>query len=373
MAQASRKRRVLVIAHSFIEKAGVDVYTENLFKHLCLIDSSTTYILVVNEVSRNYFRIDAPNVEFAQPSRMLNSAVGKIVWYTFFAWKFIRDHRIDLVFNNTATGNYVITGVSVVSCLHDLAEFHFKDKYSGWKVLYRKHICLNMNKLLTKHFIAISENTKKDMVRFLRIKENKITVIPNGADHLTDVVPASVPPAEDYLLYVGRLDPYGKNVLKLIDAFKTVCEKYVDLHLYLVGNKARGYEMVEYKIRETGLAARIKMFGYVDDASLAALYAGARAFVFPSLYEGFGLPVLEAMKFGVPVICSGTSSLPEVGGDAAEYFDPDSERDIAAKILSVLDDPGKSARLSAAGPPRYALFNWEACARATCRVLELVT
>ncbi len=366
------KVSILVTAHSFIEKSGVDIYTENLFKYLSRINPDITYLFIVNKVSVDYFYIQSENIQFIQPSKMLDNQVGKILWYTFLAGRFIRKNGISLVFNNTATGNFIIArNVPIISCLHDLAEFHLKNKYSAVKIFYRKYICLNINKLVTDQFIAISENTRADMIKYLHIKSEKINVVYNGVNHLMDAGKSiSAISERSYLLYVGRLDPAGKNLLRLLDAFRIITDAHPDMYLYLVGNSFRGSEMVFERITVLGLQKKVKLFGYVDELTLSSLYLNADLFIFPSLYEGFGFPILEAMKFSVPVVCSNTSSLPEIGGEAALYFNPYNTENIADTIEKVLQNSELRESLQKKGPDRYRMFTWEKCAAGTYKVLE---
>lgn len=351
----------------------MDVYTENLFKHLVKNDNEIEYIFIVNNISSKYFRGVNDNIKYVYPSRMLDTPVGKILWYILFVRAFIKKNNIDLVFNNTATGNFILTKiVPVVSCVHDLAEFYIKNKYSFWRMIYRKYICLKINKYLTTHFIAISENTKMDIVKFLKISSNNITVILNGANHLNKNSEDSIETDQakgKYILYVGRLDPFGKNLLNLIDAFKILVDRNNNIKLYLVGKEARGTNLILQKINDLSLNENVHISGYVNTDKLISLYKNALVFIFPSLYEGFGFPILEAMKYGIPVVCSNASSLPEIGGEAAVYFDPFTFSDIAEKINLVIENNKLMQELSSKGKIRYQLFKWENSAYETSRII----
>lgn len=220
--------------------------------------------------------------------------------------------------------------------------------------------------------IAISDCTRRDAVRLLGLARSKIDVVPLGVDHgvfhphaSTDL--ASVTNGEPYLLYVGETDA-RKNVGALIGAFR---ELSVDgLHLVLAGGSERSVERLRARYPETGDAS-IHLLGPVDVKTLAGLYAGATAFVFPSLYEGFGLPVLEAMACGAPVICSPVSAMQEVAGDAALFADPDPAA-LARAIERVASDATLRADLRGRGLERAASFTWastrdgilDACRRA---------
>jgi glycosyltransferase involved in cell wall biosynthesis len=177
--------------------------------------------------------------------------------------------------------------------------------------------------------------------------------------------------AQRYLLYVGTVQP-RKNLERLIDAFALVADRpeLAGVQLVIAGGRGWLSEGVERRAAERGLAGRVRLSGYLPDADLPALLSGALAFVFPSLYEGFGMPVLEAMACGAPVLTSTTSSLPEVADDAALLVDPSDTAAIAAGIARLAADGGLRADLYARGLARAAAFTWDRCARETLAVLR---
>ena len=221
-----------------------------------------------------------------------------------------------------------------------------------------------------ERIICISENTRQDLLERFRIPEERVVVTHLGYDRLDpggrtakDLVGEA-----PYLLYVGVRNIY-KNFLGLARAFANSQWLSANFRIVCFGGGTMGQE-------ERGT---LSGFGLSDsqvthlsggDETLAALYAGAAAFVYPSKYEGFGIPPLEAMSLGCPVIASNTSSIPEVAGDAAEYCDPEDPESIAGAIERVLQSEGRRRELIALGRVRCALFSWERCARETLRVYE---
>jgi glycosyltransferase involved in cell wall biosynthesis len=173
--------------------------------------------------------------------------------------------------------------------------------------------------------------------------------------------------AKPYVLFVGTLQP-RKNIVKLIEAFSLLKEK--DIQLVIVGKKGWLFEEIFQAPEKYGVPDRIKFLDFVGDEDLQSLYKNALCFVLPSLYEGFGLPVLEAMKFGCPTVISDTSSLPEVGGDAAVYFDPQSADDIAEKLGKVISDEKLREEMIKKGYNQVKKFSWEKTAKETLKVLE---
>ena len=171
----------------------------------------------------------------------------------------------------------------------------------------------------------------------------------------------------DYILFVGTLQP-RKNIERLVEAFSKLKNK--ELELVIVGKKGWQYEEILAAPSKFGVSERVKFLDFVENKDLPSLYKNALCFVLPSLYEGFGLPVLEAMKFGCPVLTSNVSSLPEAGGDAAIYFDPTSAEDIAKSLQLVINDEGLRKEMIKKGYNQVKKFSWEKTAKETLKVLE---
>jgi glycosyltransferase involved in cell wall biosynthesis len=227
------------------------------------------------------------------------------------------------------------------------------------------------------HVITVSESARRQIIETYHVPEAKISAIPNGLgpgakavakdEARKELAALGLPLERPYLLAVGNLQP-RKNLVRLIHAFRTLVEsRRTDVDLVIVGpQRYRAEEVLQAAAGAAG--ERIHFTGYVTDRQLAACYSGSTAFVFPSLYEGFGLPALEAMAHGVPVACSDVDALREVCGDAALLFDPLSIDSIANAIDKVLGDSDLRERLSKAGIARAARFSWERSAQLTLEV-----
>jgi alpha-1,3-rhamnosyl/mannosyltransferase len=225
--------------------------------------------------------------------------------------------------------------------------------------------------------VTPSEFSKAAIVGALGVPPERVRVVPHGVrDDLRVPVPA--PEADallrrhgiagPYLLFVGKMDPL-KNVETLLLAF-AIIRRDAPLQLVLAGPSGWYGAVLRRRVEELGLGAVVRFLGHVADGDLRVLYQGARVMVFPSLFEGFGLPVLEAMASGTPVVCSSHCSLPEVAGDAALLVDPTAPGELAATVLRVLHDPGLHDRLRRAGLQRSAPFTWRESARRTVAVYE---
>lgn len=222
------------------------------------------------------------------------------------------------------------------------------------------------------HIICVSENTKKDLVEMLNISPKKVSVIHHGysirgCDNQQDqgrIVDQA------YILYVG-LRAYYKNFNRLLAAYASSSHLRKNFALVCIGGgQFRADEINEMK-RLNLLERVIHLSG--DDEYLANLYRHAAAFIYPSLYEGFGIPLLESMSFRCPVVCSNTSSFPEVAGDAAEYFDPYSAESMAQALETVVMSPERTEALISLGQKRIQFFSWQKCADRTREVYSSLT
>lgn len=253
---------------------------------------------------------------------------------------------------------YVLT---VYDMIHELfaekiPQFH--DITISWKkVLIEK----------ASHIIAISQNTKKDIVDLYKIDENKITVVYLGNSfYFNESVKTNTLTPKNYILFVGNRSAY-KNFEFFIKSIKPLLLK--DKYLYLVCAGSVSFTTEEkFLLTQHGLTDKIIHFPLIDDTVLMNLYNGALCFVFPTLYEGFGIPILEAFACGSPAILSDTSSLPEVGGDAALYFDPEDTESILEAVKKVVYNRDLADNLRKKGYEQLKKFSWEKCAEQTLKV-----
>ena len=225
--------------------------------------------------------------------------------------------------------------------------------------------------------IAISESTRRDLIEHYRVDPNKIWVVHEAAAPHFRPVPASEMEAvrvryglpEQFVLHVGTLEP-RKNLERLLDVLAMSRDRGIELPLVLVGAKGWLYEGFFRRLKELDLASAVTLLGWVPDEDLPAVYSAATLCVMPSIYEGFGLPVLEAMACGTPVVCSRTASLPELGGDAALYFDPYDAEEIAAQLERMWVNETLRRKMSGAGLLQASQFSWTHTAEQTMAVYE---
>ena len=307
------------------------------------------------------FGVLVPKIsKFGRILRILNS------WISWLVLKYSKPNIIHETYYSTSflgpKSSKVI--VTVHDMIHELFENNFS-RFDGTSIAKKAATTR------ADHVICVSENTRSDLIRLFGIDPQKISVIHHGFSlNKQNMQAFPVFPTSPYILYVGSRFGY-KNFERLLRAFAIL--KLSNPKLCLVCFGGGSLTRDELKLaNDLGLSSSdmIQMSGL--DAILANLYTHAQAFVYPSLYEGFGIPPLEAMSCGCPVVCSGLSSIPEVVGEAGMYFDPLSPQDMARAIQSVLDNSDLKAELIKAGFERIKRFSWERCATETRAIYDLV-
>jgi glycosyltransferase involved in cell wall biosynthesis len=289
------------------------------------------------------------------------------------SWEMVR-HRPDVLFIPAHVVPAIHPRATIVT-IHDLGYLHFPDAHPA---LSRRYLDLSTrwSARAARRVIAVSAATRDDLVATLDVPAAKVSVVHHGVRPVACLADSErrdrrerLGITQPYVLFVGTVQP-RKNLQRLIQAFAHVVAAGLPHRLVIVGRMGWLTEPIRAEVVALDLTDRIHFAGYVPDDDLPALYCGADAFAFPSLYEGFGMPVLEALACGVPVVASDTTSLPEIVGDAGVLIDPLDEAAIGDALVRVLADASLRARLAVAGPERAAHFSWERCARETLAVLE---
>ena len=254
--------------------------------------------------------------------------------------------------------------VPFVVTIHDVIYWRFPwDLGSRLRARYAK-LLMERAARTAAHVVTVSEHSAKDLEQYLRIPPDRITVVPNGAwqtGEMPEPGPDELALAQahaPYVLYVGSQNPH-KNLAGLADAVGLVREAHPRIKLLAVGKRGRHFDKLARELRRRGLADVVEFAHHVSDELLVALYRRAAVVATASLYEGFGLPVLEAFAVGAAVVCANRSSLPEVAGHAALLADPENPREFADKIQSVLADSELRQRLIDRGRERAKLFTWD--------------
>jgi glycosyltransferase involved in cell wall biosynthesis len=348
------------------QPTGTEIYSRRLIQALLALESRHQF--------RLYFR--EPPAEGAFSGAELCHIPFPRLWtHLRLSWEMVR-RPPDVLFVPAHVLPLIRPRVSLVT-IHDLGYLHFPGAHPRLQRLYLD-LSTRWSVRMATHVIAVSEATKADLVSYYRTPPDKITVAYHGYDETLAPVrgPARIEAAKaryaiagDYFLYLGTLQP-RKNLARVIDAFASVES---DAALVLAGKRGWLYDDLFDRVRRLGLENRVLFPGYIHDEDKAALLSGALAFVLPSLYEGFGLPVLEAQACGCPVITSTTSSLPEVAGRAALLADPQDSAAITAAMQRVATDPTLRETLAERGLINVRRFSWAACAQTVLDAIERCT
>lgn len=351
--------------------AGIGRYSQNLVTNLLKIDSDDQFILFMTDDDyREFKRLKIQNSN-------VKVIITNIPHYSLAEQtelpKIIKKENLDLMhflnFNYPVRykGKFIVT-------IHDLTLIKFPDTAKKTNVLKRSAFNYVMKKSCqdATKVIAISKNTKHDIEDIFHIDSNKVKVIYESADDNTlfkcdpkyvDSMKKKYNIDSPVILYVGQYRPH-KNLPGLVEAFSKIRNE-MPCKLVLVGKPDLAHKRLQESIDKTGKKDDIVMPGFVSDDELACWYKLATVFAFPSLYEGFGLPGLEAMQAGTPVVAANNSVLPEIYEKAAIYFDPFKTQDIADKIKSVLVNDKLRADLIQKGRQRVKKFSWEKMAKET--------
>lgn len=359
-----RGKRIGINAHLLAggpgyRRAGIHHYIYQVLAHLPQPADGPRYHVYTGQTTGWSPRADMVVAGTRWPT---GNRSARILWeQTAWPWLARRD-RLDLMHSMAFVSPPVIVCPMMVT-IYDLSFIHFPETFSGSQ---RRYLAAQTQRSarLARRLVAISEAGRQDIHTRLSVPLERIDVVRPGVDGRYRPLPADevarfrreqqLP--EQFILHVGTLQP-RKNIPLLIHALAQVDDP--ELRLVLVGGKGWLYDAIDAEIGRLGLRERVHFAGYVDDAALPLWYNAAAAVVVPSLYEGFGLPVIEALACATPVLAADTSSLPEAGGTAALYFDPHDATALAGQIDRLLADPDAVARLRAAGPAQATRFTWE--------------
>jgi len=357
-------------------RAGVSQYTEQIVRGLAaLAPEYGDHLTIFAEPTPPPPDYLSPVVQWRSSRLPTGHAPGRILWEQAIAPFVVPSAHLDVLLCPVNVVPFAVSMPTVVT-VHDLA---FLTQPAAFVPAKRRYLTA-MTRLSTRrarHIIAVSAHTAADLTRYFGVPATKITVIPNAAD------PAFRPPTdaadiaafrareglpELFILTVGTLEP-RKNLRRLVDAFAQVAPDLPGVSLVIIGAAGWRTSDLAPHVESLGLGERIRFAGYVENTALPQWYGAATVFCYPSLYEGFGLPPLEAMSCGTAVITSNTSSLPEVVGDAAVTVNPTDTGALAAALRDLLTDDAHRAALAAAGLVQAKQFNWARTAAETRAVL----
>jgi glycosyltransferase involved in cell wall biosynthesis len=352
--------------------SGLGVYTIQLVKELEKIRSDLLVYTSFPEGFR-FTSAKSKNIFFPlSPAYGKKAHLARLIWtQTVLPIRLLKDN-ISQIFSPIPE---CVLGISIPQTVvfHDLIPLKFPKDYPLQNVYFRWYVAPLLRK--AKKIITVSEQTKCDLIADLGVNPCRIQVVPGGCNH-ADFHPYIDSTAikhryglHRYLLYVGNFHPH-KNLARLIQAFARFSSR-VPHQLVLVGKKdSRFYPSLERLVEKLGLNGRVVFLDYVKQDDLGGMYTGAEAFVFPSLYEGFGLPLLEAMACGISVVSGNTGATAEVAGEAGILVDPHSVKDLAEALEYVLTTRGIRQDLQERGLRRAKQYRWDRTARQISGIIE---
>lgn len=354
-------------------QTGIGRYTESLLNALFEIDQKNEYVLL----SSGSYQPDLgkPSIHISIPNKLLNLRT-LLVRHPPITWR-VRE-PIDLIFLPNLNITTLPEDIPTVLTLHDLSWFFYPQFYSKkmqwWHTATRPHELIRKSRAL----IVPSLSTKRDVERVFNLPSEKIHVIAHGVSELFQPnmqasdhgVRSRFKLPKRFVVFVGTIEP-RKNLLALIEGVREYREKTRDdLHLVIVGRWGWKSHRLRRRLWKRDARGWIHHLDRIEDKDIPAIYRSAEATIFPSIYEGFGLPVLESLASGTPLITSHTSSLPEVSGDAAIYIDPYNSRDITQALQGLLGSSTLQKQLRERGLERAQRFSWHKAASETLRVFE---
>jgi glycosyltransferase involved in cell wall biosynthesis len=355
-------------------RSGIGQYVINMLDRMPGCDERVSLVVFAPRDEREALNTDHPRVQMVWVSAVFARPMVSVLWHLLLFPMLLRLHRVDCAFMPAGNRRLALWyGVPSVSTVHDLSQLHVEHKYDGLRMAYVKRVLPVMMRRLSR-VVTVSASTAKDLVEFAQIDARRIRVVPNGTDGdrfrargrfgAAARVRSALSIDEPYILYTARLEHPGKNHVRLVEAFaKLRREGRIDHRLVLAGGRWNGVDAIEAAIDEAGVREHVLLPGFIPNDLLPDLYAAADLFVFPSLFEGFGIPLLEAMHSAVPVVAARISSIPEVVGDAAVLFDPYDVDDLSGAIERALYDSVLRATLIARGLERAKRFTWDRAAR----------
>lgn len=361
--------------------AGSETYIRNLLSGLARVGSANQYFLFTNPDNHDTFHFADSRFQRVLCSVTARLQIRRVAFEQMILPRLASYYRLDVLHSPAYTAPLITPCANVVSILDMLYRVYPSAILQPKRLFWQIFVPLSARRC---HVVmTISENSRRDIVNYLRVPADKVVVSLLAVDerlverHLTlqkleaqGRVCTNAMTKGPYVFTLAHRIKGHKNLFGLLTAFKMLRSRLPEINL-VVGGKARFDPETQRAIEELDLMGSVRLPGYLSLDEMAQLYANAAVYVIPSLFEGFGLPALEAMYFGVPVACSNAGSLPEVVGDAGVLFDPKDTADMALNLYRVLTDSTLRADLIQRGRRRVSQFSWEDTARKTLAGYEL--
>lgn len=345
---------------------GTEVYLRSLLRALERIDRQNEYFVFTNLETEADLIPESPRFSLERQRVRAANRPARLLWEQYvLPWE-VKRLQLDCLLNPGFTAP--LTGSCPnVTVFHDLQHKRHPEHFRWWELPFWRYFLFS-SAMRSGHVIAVSETTKQDIVEFYGLAADRITVIPHGVDEQFFHLKRSPADAKPFLLCVSTLHPH-KNIERLVQVFARFREQRPEFRLVLAGMKGFRGKAIRSLIKELRLSCHVELTGWIPETRLLDLYRRAAGFVYPSTFEGFGMPVLEAMAAGVPLACSNIEPLRSLAQDAASTFEPHDETGMLEALKFVTTASPARERKIIAGRERASTFTWEACAERTLAVL----
>lgn len=362
-------------------RSGVAAYIRNLFKYLQLEDQKNSYDLLMAEAEQDLIELSNPRFKKTIYPDWVNNPVLSIAWHNTLLPMSGKSKEFDLLHIPSYRRIPLVNKTRLVATVHDLATFNLEAKYDPARMFYNRKIVPSLIRRCD-HIITVSNYTKNDLINFIGYPEEKISAIysginrdcfqPRDRSEARALLKEKHGLDKPFIVYISRLEHPAKNHVRLIEAFERLKkENDSELQLVFAGADWNGAEVIKARAAQSPVADDIRMLGFAPFESLPLLYSTCELMVYPSLFEGFGFPIVEAMACGAPVCCSNTSSMQEIAGDLVPKFDPESVDEIFESMRSALEQGWTEAQRN--GVIEYtSAFDWHKTAKEVIKVYEHV-
>jgi glycosyltransferase involved in cell wall biosynthesis len=360
-----------------LQPVGAGIYMINLVRALAAVNERDELVIFTHPAGRKQMAVQESK-RFRWAVVPDKSILRRLLWEQIGLPRLVGKMRLDLLHSLHYTRPWRLPCRSVVT-FHDMTFFLYPQLHTRSKQAFFP-LTIRASARSADAIIAVSESTRADSIQLLGIPGEKIFATPLGVDpafrpirdlESLDVVRQRYNLPDRFILYVGLVEP-RKNLSGLIRAYRSALEGGIAHRLVVVGRFGWSYQQVLDEIEALGLQERVQFTGYIPQADLPIVYNLASLFVYPTLYEGFGLPALEAMACGTPVVTSNVASLPEIIGEAGVLIPPGDQQALSQALQDVLSDPGLQTHLAIKGPQQASQFTWERTARQTLQVYRQV-
>ena len=367
------------------KRTGDEAVFFNLVKNLAKIDAENEYVLFTDLCNGNEIAQIRKRLGIVDRKNFMVISLGgvnKFLWNFWTLPNYLRKHPVDIYETQYITPLFVSKKIKIVTIIHDIS-FNFFPQFIRPSDLFFLKVLIPISLRRADGIVAVSNFTKREIVQYYKIPKEKIFVVPNAlGDELSDShrIPTALRDTRDkyelpqaYILYMGTLQP-RKNLVHLIESFIRIKDRIPGMKLVIAGSKSAHNvdSRIAQVIKENNISKDVVFTGYVQEEDKANIFKMAQVFTFPSLYEGFGIPILEAMSQGIPVLANDIASLREVGGDACRYCNANNLDEFSLALYNCCTDKDAKKKMIDSGKNRVTLFSWERSAKKTLAMFKKI-